>query len=196
MASAINAGLQEGKKLSTYLTFALYWFEKYKNGIFYPKSKGHNTNIGTVIADRCVLWDFSTERYVTASCDSEARFVCERGKFFFKIMLVRYFACSHENRKAQIFNNFQEVLFQMIIIIWFYCHEAKILNIFRTTTHDNLRLLTKNGKISSLLAENHNVICYIFLDLAVIHVDISGERIFVFLSFAKYTNRELLGWEV
>ena len=38
----------------------------------------------------------------------------KEASFFFKIMLVRYFACSHENRKAQIFNNFQEVLFQMI----------------------------------------------------------------------------------
>ena len=35
-------------------------------------------NIGTVIADRCILYDFSTNQFVTASCDSKAQFVCER----------------------------------------------------------------------------------------------------------------------
>ena len=61
MASAINAGLQS-----------------------------HNANLDDVIADRCVLWDFSAEQYVTASCDSEARFVCERGKWHHKIFSILY----------------------------------------------------------------------------------------------------------
>ena len=120
----------------------------------------------------------------------------KRQVFFSKLCSLDILPARTKIGKPKFLTIFKKSYSRWSKIIWFYCHEAKILNIFRTTTHDNLRLLTKNGKISSLLAENHNVICYIFLDLAVIHVDLSGERIFVFLSFAKYTNRELLGWEV
>jgi len=35
-------------------------------------------NIGTVVADRCILFDMSTKQMVSASCDTEAQFVCER----------------------------------------------------------------------------------------------------------------------
>ena len=40
--------------------------------------QGHMANIASVIAGRCILWDYSTEKYVSASCDSKATFVCER----------------------------------------------------------------------------------------------------------------------